>query len=139
MKISEESTVNSNAINPQRKALLVDADKDRNRRKERKVLLQNLGFKVFPALDVTYVRSRCKPGAFDVIVVNAGENAQSAVELCDEVKACDHNQQLFLVSNKNEAIPSRDYVVSDWDELQSRLTAGAKSEATEQKTGLAAA
>ena len=131
--------MNSNVINPQRKALLVGADKDRNRRKERKVLLQNLGFKVFPALDVTYVRSRCRPGAFDAIVVNAGENVQSALELCDAVKACDQNQQLFLVSSNKEGIPARDYLVSNWDELQSRLSQNFKTEAAEQKTGLVAA
>jgi PleD family two-component response regulator len=131
--------VNSNVINPQRKALLVDADKDRNRRKERKVLLQNLGFKVFPALDVTYVRSRCKPGAFDLIVVNAGENVQSALELCDAVRAGDQNQQLFMISSNKEGIPARDYLVSDWDELQRRLSGSAKNEPAEQKTGLAAA
>lgn len=132
--------MNLNGTNPQRKALLVDADKDRNRRKERKLFLQNLGFKVFPALDVTYVRSRCKPGAFDVIVVNTGENFQSALELCDDVKASDRNQQLFLVTNKNEAIPQRDYAVSDWDELRNKLAPTGKTDGTEQqKTGLAAA
>lgn len=125
--------MNSSNTNPQRKALLIDADKDRNRRKERKIILQNLGFKVFPALDITYVRSRCKPGAFDVIVVNAGENPQTTAELCDDIKKCDHNQKLFLISNNGE-LAGRDYVVSDWDELQKKLSAGATGATVEQRT-----
>lgn len=136
--MSEESKVTLTNTNPQRKALLIDADKDRNRRKERKVLLQNHGFRVYPALNLSFVRTRCKPGAFDVIVVNAGENPQAAVELCDDIKSCDQNQKLFLVSNNREAVPSRDYVVSDWNELAGRLRAAGENK-DQSKSGLAAA
>ena len=127
-----ENKVNTMANMNQRKALVVDEDKDRYRRKEKNTLLKNLGFKVYPVLRMPDARGRCRPGAFELIVVNAGENASPALELCDHIKNCDSNQKLFLVANEIAGLPERDYIVPNWNELAKRL---GPSTQTEQNKG----
>lgn len=114
-----------------RKALMVDEDKDRYRRKERNDRLKQAGYKVYPVLRMQDVCTRCKPGAFELIVVNGTQNPEAAAQLCEQIKASDPNQRILLVSNQNT---DRDYVVPDWDELNRRL-----SGAGEQKKDLVAA
>src|SRR5690242_16783878 len=104
-----------------RKALLVDGDNDRYRRKERTGLLQQAGFRVFPVLKIEHARARCKPGAFDLMAVIAGENAQLAMEFCDEVRRSNPQQQILLVAGSNQALPERDYVVSSWEDLMRKV------------------
>jgi PleD family two-component response regulator len=53
------------------KVLLIDRDP---RRMERISFLKEHGYKVFPALDVQQARDRCKPGVYDLIVVNSGDS-----------------------------------------------------------------
>jgi DNA-binding NtrC family response regulator len=106
-----------------RKALMVDEDKDRYRRKERNDLLKQAGFKVYPVLRMQDVCTRCKPGAFELIVVNGTENPEAAVQLCEQIKANDPKQKIVLVSDQNH---DRDYVVSNWDELKRRITSEAE-------------
>lgn len=113
-----DNPMNSAINKPVRKALIVDEDKDRYRRKERTDLLKQAGFKVYPVLRMQDARGRAKPGAFDVVVVNAGENASLAAELCDAIKTGDPKQQMFLVGAEGAG---REYVVSNWDELAKRL------------------
>jgi DNA-binding NtrC family response regulator len=118
-----------------RKALVVDTDKDRYRRKERIGLIQNAGFKAYPVLRLQDACVRCKPGSFDLVAVNATENGAQAVELCDQMKKNDPNLQLFLVSSSPDT-PSRDYLVSDWAEGIRRIgsQAKAKTESVSQNT-----
>jgi len=106
-----------------RKALLVYGDNDRYRRKERTGLLQQEGFRVFPVLKIEHARARSKPGAFDLVAVIAGENAQLAMEFCDEVRKSNPQQQILLVAGSNHALPERDYVVSSWEELMKKVGA----------------
>lgn len=103
-----------------RKAMVVDDDKDRYRRKERVTFVQNAGFKAYPVLRLQDVRNRCRPGSFDLIVVNATQNVDQAVELCDEIKRNDRNQRIFLVAAG--ATADRDYILRDWSQLGARLT-----------------
>jgi ActR/RegA family two-component response regulator len=121
---------------PQRKAMIIDDDKDRYQRKERTTLLKEAGFKVYPVLRMPDARGRCKPGAFELIVVNATQNANQALELCDDIKKCNQNQKLFLVAGQNAELPNRDYIVSSWEELKKRITPAG---ATEEKGELVAA
>jgi len=100
-----------------RKVLLVDRDNDRYRRKERTGLLQQQGFRVFPVLKIEHARARCKPRAFDLVAVIAGENAQLAMEFCDEVRRNNPQQKILLVASPNQALPERDYIVSNWEDL----------------------
>jgi hypothetical protein len=106
-----------------RKALLVDGDNDRYRRKERTGLLQQKGFRVFPVLKIEHARARSKPGAFDLIAVIAGENIQLAAEFCDEVRRSNPQQRILLVAGSEHTLSGRDYVVSSWDELMTRVGA----------------
>ena len=99
--------------------MVVDDDKDRYRRKERVNIIQNAGFKAYPVLRLQDVRNRCRPGSFDLIVVNAVENTEMAVELCDEIKRNDSKQQIFLVAAGRNL--DRDYILRDWSELSARL------------------
>ena|SRR5256885_552454 len=117
-----------------RKALLVDGDNDRYRRKERTGLLQQEGFRVFPVLKIEHARARSKPGAFDLIAVIAGENVEHAMEFCDEIRRSNPQQRILLVAGNNHAAPERDYVVSSWDDLMRKVgsAANASSSSTQQ-------
>src|SRR5436305_5979667 len=101
MNMFDQSKLNAGNSDVRRKALLIDEDQDRYRRKERTTMLQNAGYKVFPVLRFEHARSRCKPGAFDLVVANAAENSPNALEFCDEMKRSNPNQQLFLVASSN--------------------------------------
>ena len=78
------------------KVLLIDRDPER--RNERISVLKKHGYKVFPALDIQQARSRCKPGAFDLIVVNSGGQPEMALELCEWIKANDPQQAILLMA-----------------------------------------
>lgn len=116
-----ENRINNTASTPQRRALVVDEDRDRYRRKDRNTALKNAGYKVYPVLRMPDARGRCKPGAFDLIVVNVVENATPALELCDHIKNCDPAQKLFLVGDEKTGLPQRDYIVSTWDDLMKKI------------------
>jgi CheY-like chemotaxis protein len=116
-----ENKMNTPMSTPQRKAMVVDEDKDRYVRKDRNEMLKQAGYKVYPVLRMLDARGRCRPGAFDLIVVNAGENANAALEVCDHVRNCDPNQKVLLVASENAGLPERDYIVPNWDEVAKRL------------------
>jgi PleD family two-component response regulator len=65
------------------KVLLIYRDPER--RKERISVLKEHGHKVFPALDLQQARSRCKPDAFELIVVNSDWQLELALELGDSI------------------------------------------------------
>ena len=135
-----ESRMNFNNNDKVRKALVVDGDNDRYRRKERTGLLQQAGFKVFPVLKIEHARARCKPGAFDFIAVIGGENANLAIEFCDEIQAKDSKQQILMVTSDRN-LPSREYIVHNWDELMSKvgIASGTHSDAPQDERALTAA
>jgi DNA-binding response OmpR family regulator len=93
------------------KVLLIDCDPER--RNERIAVLKKHGYKVFPALDIQQARSRCKPGAFDLIVVNSGGQPDMALELCEWVRSNDSKQAVLLLVGEIAKLPRRDYMVSD--------------------------
>jgi len=89
------------------KVLLIDRNPE-ERRKERISVLKQHGYKVFPALDLQQARSRCKPGAFDIIVVNSGEQPDMALELCEWIRSNDPKQAVLLMVGAVQ-LPRRDY------------------------------
>jgi len=93
-------------MNSQHKVLLIDNAPDR---KERINALKNRGYSVFPALNMDEARSRCLRGGYDLIVVNAGEQPDHAVEFCDDIRRNCPKQLLLLCSNSHD---SRDYSVA---------------------------
>jgi DNA-binding response OmpR family regulator len=94
------------------KVLLIDRDTE-ERRKERIAVLKKLGYKVFPALDIQQARSRCKPGAFDLIVVNSGGQPDMALELCEWIRSNDPKQAVLLMVGAILQLLRRDYMVPD--------------------------
>jgi DNA-binding response OmpR family regulator len=94
------------------KVLLIDRD-TKERRKERIAVLKTHGYKVFPALDLQQARSRCKPGAFDVIVVNSGGQPDMALEFCEWIRSNDPKQAVLLMVGAIVQLLRRDYMVPD--------------------------
>lgn len=102
-----------------RKILLVDDEAER--RKERIALLRQHGFIVYPALDLQQAATRCKRGAYDVIVVNGTCNIQGACTVCDQILKNDPQQPLLMMTGGAKA-SDRDYAVSsDPEELLRRV------------------
>ena len=93
------------------KVLLIDREPER--RNERISVLKTHGYKVFPALDLQQARSRCKPGAFDLIVVNSGGQPDMALELCEWIRSTDPKQAVLLMVGAIIQLPRRDYMVPD--------------------------
>ena len=93
------------------KVLLIDSDPER--RKERISALKTNGYRVFPALDLQQAKQRCKPGSYDLIVVNAGEHPEMALAFCEWIKSNDPKQAVLLMVGAVVQIPQRDYMVSD--------------------------
>jgi DNA-binding NtrC family response regulator len=93
------------------KVLLIDRDPER--RKERVSVLKEHGYKVFPALEIQQAKDRCKPGVYDLIVVNSGEQPEMAHEFCDSILRKDPGQAVLLMAGESVQRPRRDYMVSD--------------------------
>lgn len=95
------------------KVLLVDSEPDR---KQRISLLKENGWMVYPALDLQQARERCKPGSYDLIVVNGRGKAQAALAICDEILGKDREQLVLLLTDPDVQLPHRDYLVSGTSE-----------------------
>jgi len=92
------------------KVLIVDKSIDR---KKRIAALKERGLSVFPALQLAEARSRCKPGAYDLIIVNAQDEPETAAAFCDELRARTPAQAVLLATANPAAPGSSDYLVSD--------------------------
>jgi len=92
------------------KVLLIDRDE---LRKERISALKKNGHRVFPALDIQQAKQRCKPGSYDVIVVNAGEQPEMALEFCEWIRSNGPKQAVLLMVGAIVQLPRRDYMVPD--------------------------
>jgi DNA-binding response OmpR family regulator len=99
--------MNSGLVN----VLLID--RDQGRRKMRIAVLKNHGYKVFPALDIQQARDRCKPGVYDLIVVNSGGELKTAVQFCDTILFKNPRQAVLLMVDASEPLPRRSFMVSD--------------------------
>ena len=85
----------------------------RSAEKKRISVLKKHGYKVFPALNLQEAKVRCKPDAYDLIVVNSGKEPEMALELCEWIKANDPQQAVLLMDGAVIQLPRRDYMVSD--------------------------
>jgi DNA-binding response OmpR family regulator len=92
------------------KILLIDKSSDR---KKRISILKQQGFAVYPALNLEEARSRCKPGAYDLIIVNGGEQQQLAVEFCDAIQARSPKQHVLLMGAADMSNANREYTAGD--------------------------
>lgn len=92
-------------MNSQPRILLIDKALDR---KERINTLKNRGYTVFPTLRMEEARSRCLRGGYDLIVVNAGDEQEQAMQYCDEIRRQCPNQLVLMCSNDGA---ERDYAI----------------------------
>lgn len=83
------------------KILIVDKSMDR---KKRIAALKERGFLVFPALKLDEARSRCRPGAYDLIVVNAQDEAETAASFCEELSKRNPAQAVLMTVLTAQAI-----------------------------------
>ncbi len=93
------------------KVLMID--RDPSRRKERISVLQKRGYKVFPALDIQQAKERCRPGIYDLIVVNSSGQPEMALEFCDSITGKDPNQAVLLMVGEGVHLTRRENMVSD--------------------------
>jgi DNA-binding response OmpR family regulator len=82
-------------MNSPARILLIDKAPDR---KERINALKGRGYAVFPALNMEEARSRCMRGGYDLIVVNANGDHDSAAQFCEDIRRQCPKQQLILCS-----------------------------------------
>jgi DNA-binding response OmpR family regulator len=119
-----------------RKILIIDKSLER---KTRIQALKSLGFAVYPALKIAEAGNRCKPGSYDLIVVNAGDEQDAALELCDTIRQRAPKQLLLLMVAPGSAAPNRDYVMSNKaEELASRAESLLRRRSVTADSGVAA-
>ncbi len=104
-----ESLNNPTSQPQKRKILLVDSGQDRQ---SRIAILKQHGFRVYPALAIEQARSRCRAGAFQLIILNADQNPDMALELCDQIRQSDPKQHLLVMTSRELHSGLRDNVVS---------------------------
>jgi DNA-binding response OmpR family regulator len=103
-----------------RKVLIVDKSIDR---KKRIAALKGRGFSVFPALQLAEARSRCRPGAYDLIIVNAQDEPEAAAAFCDELRGRAPAQPVLLAVADGTASPDVTYAVADDPEVLAQRAA----------------
>lgn len=92
------------------KVLIVDRSIDR---KKRIAALKERGFSVFPALKLEEARSRCRPGAYDLVIVNAQDEAEASAAFCEELRARTPSQSVLLAVSNGASNLGRDYLAQD--------------------------
>lgn len=76
------------------KILIVDSAADR---KQKISALKQRGYAVFPALKLSEARSRCRPEAYDLIIISGSGQSEEAVALCEELRARTPRQEVLLM------------------------------------------
>jgi CheY-like chemotaxis protein len=107
-----------------KRILLVDADS--TLRMIRHEILLREGYGVYPAFSPADALSRCKPGAYELVLFSSNNEAE-ALEFCSEVRKLNPDQLVIVLSRPNAYIPPGscpDEVVSDGPrELLARVDA----------------
>jgi DNA-binding response OmpR family regulator len=96
------------------KVLIVDKSIDR---KKRIAALKERGFSVFPALQLAEARSRCKPGAYDLVIVNTQDEPEMAAAFCEELSGRTPPQAVLMAVSNVSGANGRDFVVADDPEI----------------------
>ena len=118
MYVGSQSTADSKPELRKPKILLIDSEPDR---KGRIAILKNHGFMVYPALAIEQARTRCRSGAYDLIIINAS-NQDRAVEFCDEIrKDLPQQKVLMIMSGKSFAGSDDRAVIGDPEQLLARV------------------
>jgi CheY-like chemotaxis protein len=96
-----------------KKPKILMVDNDPKGRKDRINILRAHGFSAYPALNRQQASSRCRPGAYDLIVVNSHEEREQALEFCDAIRKENPQQLVLLMTAANTESADRDGTVSD--------------------------
>ena len=97
-------------MNSLAKVLIVDKTADR---KTRIAAIKERGFAVYPALNLQEASSRCRPGAYDLVVVNGTLEPEACVAFCDQLRERKPPQAVLLTIPDDAGTPDRDYLVGD--------------------------
>jgi CheY-like chemotaxis protein len=95
-----------------KKPKILMVDNDPKSRKARINILRAHGFSAYPALNMQQARTRCRPGAYDLIVVNPRDEKDPALEFCDAIKK-QNPQQLLLLMTPADQTTDTEGTVSD--------------------------
>lgn len=86
-----------------KKIKILMVDNDPKSRKDRINILRAHGFTAYPALDMQQARTRCKPGSYDLIVINPRDENEAATELCNSIRQESPQQSLLVMTSANQA------------------------------------
>ncbi len=108
--------INTRPEHPERmtvpkKIKILMVDNDPKSRKDRINILRSHGFAAYPALDMQQARTRCKPGSYDLIIVNPREENEAAAEFCTNIRQQSPQQMLLVMTQANQ--PEGEGTVSD--------------------------
>ena len=104
-----------------KKIKILMVDNDPKGRKERINILRSHGFSAYPALNMLQAKTRCKPGAYDLIVVNPRDEKEPALEFCDTLKKQNPQQLLLLMTPAGETTDTAGTVSDDPQMLLERV------------------
>ena len=93
-------------IPAQRTSRLLIVGRDPLLRKLRAEVLKQRGYDVFPATDYSDALTRCKPGAYDAVLVSGEENEQEALDFCVEVRGINPEQIVIVIARPHVYIPN---------------------------------
>jgi CheY-like chemotaxis protein len=96
--------VNTLSSAPRNQRLLV-VGRDALLRKLRAEILKTQGYSVFPATDYADALTRCKPGAYDAVLVSGEPDEQEALDFCAEVRGVNPNQIVIVITRPHVYIP----------------------------------
>jgi CheY-like chemotaxis protein len=74
-------------------------------RKLRAEILTREGYRVYPATNWENAIPRCRPGAFDLVLINAKDDETSALEFCTEVRRLNPKQLIIMLTQPYAFIP----------------------------------
>ena len=99
--------INTRSDNPERmtvpkKIKILMVDNDPKSRKDRINILRAHGFTAYPALDLQQAKTRCKPGSYDLIIVNPREENEAAAEFCTNIRQQSPQQMLLVMTGADQ-------------------------------------
>lgn len=109
---------NSSIPSKPRKILLVDREPDRQARIS---VLKQHGFSVYPALAMEQASTRCRPGAYDLIILNADPDYDMALQLYKQIHERDPQQHVLVMSSREPYISRGNHVSSMPERLLERV------------------
>jgi len=92
-------------IPTQRTPRLLVVGRDPLLRKLRADVLKQRGYDVFPATDYADALTRCKPGAYDAVLISGEENEQEALDFCEQVRGFNPEQVVIVIARPHVYIP----------------------------------